>query len=108
MRKFLIAAGIVLSFTACSKNKWDQAISDMEGLKDRMCKCTDKACVDKVEADSDKMMEDFMKKVGKDEKPPKELDEKADKIQDDMRACRKKALGKTDDAAPPAAPATTP
>jgi hypothetical protein len=48
MRNLTIVAGLVLALTGCGKNKFDQAVSDMEGLKDKMCACTDKACADKV------------------------------------------------------------
>ena len=35
MRKFAIVFGMLLAFGACKKDKWDQAISDTKGFKDK-------------------------------------------------------------------------
>ena len=106
MRKFLITAGIVFSFAACSKSKYDDAISGMEKYKDKMCECKDKACTDKVREemrDWQKSMRDKFK--DEDEKNvPKDFIEKVGKIEHDMKECRRKF----DSVPTPEAPPTTP
>lgn len=52
MQKILLVASLVMVFGGC-KDKWDKALSDFEGLKDKMCECKDAACADKVDADLD-------------------------------------------------------
>jgi hypothetical protein len=49
MKKLAVVFGIVFA-TACG-NKADKALSEMEGFKDKMCECKDKACVDSVQSD---------------------------------------------------------
>src|SRR5258708_3057199 len=51
MRNTVIIVGLALGLGACGKDKIDQAISDLEGWKDKMCACKDKACTDDLEKD---------------------------------------------------------
>ncbi len=105
MRNYMLMACVVLAFGACKKDKWEQAVSDMEGFRDKMCACKDqkdpkaqKDCADGVEKsmkDWEKGMED---KFGKDDKPPEKLMERGDKVEKDMRECRK-AIRKAGEAA---------
>lgn len=104
MRKLAITAGLLLAFTACKKNKWDKALSDTEGFKDQMCACKDKACADDVHKKQKEWEKSMMADMGKDEKPPENIMEKAEKIDKEMRDCRHK-FDKDDMAAPPAPPA---
>jgi len=90
MRKLMMAASLVLSLAACgSKGGIDGALDKMESFKNEACKCSDKACTDKV-------MENMMKYMGeaeksmKDAKPSKAQDERADKIMDEMGKCTEK------------------
>lgn len=90
MKKLLLLTVMAMA-SACGGGA-DDLLDKMGSYKNQMCKCTDAACADKVEKD----MRDWMmanKDKFKDIKPTKEQDEKADKIQDEMRACEKKARG---------------
>lgn len=49
MKKLAVMFGIVFA-TACG-NKADKALDEMEGFKNKMCECKDKACVDAVQGD---------------------------------------------------------
>jgi hypothetical protein len=97
MRTILIVASVVVLLGACKKDKWEQAVSDLEGFRDKMCACKDKSgdraarkiCADDVETAMktwDKGMED---KMGKDDKPPEKLMERGDKVQKELRDCKK-------------------
>lgn len=95
MRKFTIAAGLLfgLSLGACGGDKWDSALSEFEGIKNKMCECTDKACTDKVQDDYKAWKTAMKDKVGKDSKPSEAQDKKGRDLKDEMRACRKKFDG---------------
>lgn len=85
MRNLVLVVGLVFLF-AC-KSKTEQAISDMKSLRDKMCDCKDKDCVEKVE-------EEF-KEIGKkyrDEKddPSPETKKQAKEIMGEYRDCRRK------------------
>jgi hypothetical protein len=92
MRKVLLTAFITLSFAACSKSKFDKAMSEESDWKDKMCACSDKDCVDKVQKDYkewDKNMksdfnEDDLKNLSGDQIS------KAMKLEEEMRTCRHK------------------
>jgi hypothetical protein len=90
MRKFAIIAGMMLALGACKKNKWDKAISDTEGFKDQMCACKDKACTEDVHKKYKEWEKGMMSDMGKDEKPPDNIIEKAEKVEKEMRECRNK------------------
>ncbi|MDB4963861.1 MAG: hypothetical protein JWP01_3860 [Myxococcales bacterium] len=89
MKHLLAIVGFVFVVGCGSKGGGDKIISDYTGLKDRMCKCADKACAEKVTADAVEWM-GTMEKEMKNTKPTKEQDEKFDKIDDEMKACAKK------------------
>jgi hypothetical protein len=114
MKKMMIVAGLVLALGAC-KSKMDKALSEGEGIRDRMCACADKACADKVSADY-KAWKSGNKDL-KDEKPSKEQGAKGEEIVAAYRVCAHKLDGAAAPtpttppaATPPAAtpPATTP
>jgi hypothetical protein len=90
MKVLLAIAGFVFIAGCGSKNAGDKIISEFEGLKDRMCKCADKACADKVNEDTTKWMQKLAEGSEKDAKPTKEQDEKFDKLGDELKACAKK------------------
>ncbi len=92
MKNFLAIVGFVFVVGCGGKSGGDKIISDYEGFKDRLCKCADKACADKVQADVATWMEKMATEM-KDTKPTKEQDEKFDKIEDEMEACAKKLGG---------------
>ena|SRR5436190_4853607 len=117
MRKLLLIAGLgVLSLAGfgCKKGgDADKIISEYSGFKDRLCKCADKACADKVTQESEAWMAKQVEAMSK-TKPTKEQDAKFDKIEDEMEACAKKfseaapAEGGAEGATPPAEGATPP
>lgn len=92
MKKILFAVASMALVAGCGGGGADEMLGKMRGFKDQICKCTDKACVEKVEKD---MMEWAMKNMEKmkDIKPTKAQDEAADKIQDEMEKCKDKATG---------------
>jgi hypothetical protein len=90
MRKFAIVAGMLLALGACKKDKWDKALSDSEGFKDQMCACKDKACTEDVHKKYKEWEKGMMGDMGKDEKPPDKVIEKAEKVEKEMRDCRNK------------------
>nr|HEX4318546.1 hypothetical protein [Kofleriaceae bacterium] len=92
MRTWIIAALTVVSLTACGKSKLEKALSDEADYKDKICACTDKDCSDKAYKEykdwdktmQDSMTEDDVKNANKD------LIEKADKVEKDLRECHHK------------------
>ena len=107
----MIVAALVVAAAGCGKkDKLDQAISDFEGWKSKMCACKDAACAEKVHDDY-KKWEDEMEKTMKDMDKDKIDKSKMDKlmsIEHDMKDCRRK-LREPEGATPPApAPAPAP
>jgi hypothetical protein len=106
-----IAAMAVLSFAGCKKKSGaGDAIAKMDGFKNEMCACKDKACADGVDK---KMMDWAAANKPKDGKPlemSKEEKEKSEAITKAMMECRTKAAPPMDPAAtpPPADPAAAP
>src|ERR1700682_2637001 len=102
MRNMMIVAVLLLG--GCKKDKFEQALSDMGGLKDRMCGCADKACADKVNEDFHTFRKDMKEKCSKEEAKdiPKDKEKQAMELQDAYDKCREKFR----DAPPPPAPAT--
>jgi hypothetical protein len=49
MHKVAIAMIFVGLIGACKKTNWDKVTSDMEDLRDKLCGCTDKQCVEDTE-----------------------------------------------------------
>jgi hypothetical protein len=89
-----IAAMAVLSFTGCKKKGGaGEAMAKMEGFKNDMCKCADKACAEKVS----KAMEEWTKSMGeKGEKMMKEMSDedkkKATAIGEELGKCLMKHM----------------
>ena len=111
MKKLTLIASLVLALGACGKkDKLDQAISDFEGWKSKMCACKDAACAEKTHEDY-KKWEDEMEKTMKD-MDEKSMDksklEKLEKIDDEMKDCRRKLRAPDPAPAAPAAPEGTP
>jgi hypothetical protein len=109
MRTFLIAT-LLLGLGACGKGGLE---GDMKGWKDKMCKCTDKACTEKTMEDYrtwQKGKRDAVKDMSKADV------EKLVAIEDELKACRKKyrdeggegAAAPTEKPAEGAAPAAPP
>lgn len=106
MRNFTIVAGLVLALTGCGKNKFDQAVSEMESLKDRMCACSDKACADKVSDDYKEWRKSMKEKFTKedDKNASEEQTRRAKDADKAFHECRSK-LKDSGDKADPAKPA---
>lgn len=93
MRKLSIVAGLVLALAACGKkDKLDQAISDFEGWKSKMCACKDAACAEKTFEDYKKWEDKMEKDMGDmdKEKIDKSKLEKLEAIDKEMKGCRRK------------------
>ena len=101
MKKILFVVSMLGLAVGCGGNVGDEILGKMESTKKAVCACKELACAEKAEADFEKFIMGKMKDA-KDFKPSKAQDEKADKLQDEMRACKKKL---EEAAAPPAAPA---
>lgn len=105
MKKILFAVTSLALVTGsgCGGGGADEMLGKMRSFKDKMCKCTDKACVEGVEKE---MMEWAMKNMEKMQKIAKSAtkaqEEAADKIDDEMDKCKEKAEGAG--APPPATP----
>jgi hypothetical protein len=110
MRKLSIIAVLVFAaFAGCGKkDKLDQAISDFEGWKSKMCACKDAACAEKTHEDYKKWEDEMEKSMGdmdKDKIDKSKL-EKLEKIEGEMKDCRRKL--RAPDPAPPAPAGDTP
>ncbi len=90
MRNIILVAGLSLALAACGKSKWDKALSAMEDAKDKVCKCADKKCAEDAQKELFEKLEPMMKDSDKDDKPPKDVDEKGDKLMKEMQDCEKK------------------
>jgi hypothetical protein len=95
MRNFMMAACVVVAFGACGKNKFEQAASDTEGFRDKMCACKDKGdkaaqkeCAKAVAADMEEWEKSMSEKF-KNEKdePPDEIKDRAKKARKEGREC---------------------
>ena len=99
----IIAVSLLLGLGACG-NKFDKAISEAEGFKDKMCACKDKDCAEKVDADFKSWNKEMKEKFGKDDKPNEDQMKKVMEVQKAYRECERKAEGET----PPGAAVDTP
>jgi hypothetical protein len=93
MRNFSIASVLFMALTACGGG--GNVGNEVQGWADKVCKCADKACVDKTydeyrtwrkgkKAEMKEMSKEDRQKFKESEGP------KIDKAEDEMRACRKK------------------
>lgn len=88
----LFATGLVFAL-GCKKDPLDKAVEGLESWKSKMCACKDKACADKVHEEYKKWENDVLEPSikGMDEKSmDKGKMEKADKADDERKACRRK------------------
>jgi hypothetical protein len=69
--------------------KIDAMLVKMGGFKDKVCACKDKPCLEAVDKEMTAWMAEAAKGLA-DAKPTKDQDEKADKLQADMKACASK------------------
>ena len=100
----VIAALSLLSFAGCKKSGGgSNAIAKMGEFRDQMCKCTDKACADKVAEAMTKWTQEFAKEGGGDKaaKPSEEDTKKTTQIMTEYTACQGKLMQA---AAPPPPP----
>ncbi len=100
MKKILIAVAMLGLAGGCGGSAADDLLGKMKGIKNKTCACKDMACVEKVEKEG---MEWMMKNADKfkNVKPSKSQDAEADKLDDEMDACKAK-LKPPEPAAPPA------
>ncbi len=73
-----------------ARDKWEQALADTEGFRDQMCMCKDVACTNAVHQQYKDWEKRMMATVGKDEKPPDAIIDRAEKVEKEMRDCRKR------------------
>jgi hypothetical protein len=115
-----LAAVSLMSFAGCKKKPGGgDSLAKMTEFKDQMCKCADKACADKVNADYMKWGEEMKKEMGEAKEPPKMSEEETKKQTEVAMAystCMQKQMTPAmtpppaggdkpaDPAAPPAAP----
>lgn len=94
MRNFIIVASALVGlagFSGCGKkDKFDEVLGEMGTIKDKMCACTDKACVDKVQDEWKAYRKSMKDKMDKDAKPSEAQDKKGRELDDAMRTCRHK------------------
>jgi hypothetical protein len=102
-----LAAASLFTVGACKKKGGAaEAVEKMGQLKDAMCKCTDKACAEKVQADYlayGKTMEGK-----KEEKPDQAAIDKLMGLAGEYMKCYEKATGAGGEATPPAAGSAAP
>lgn len=70
----------------------EEILAKMSSFKDVVCKCKDKACLEKAEKEMMEWMMSHMESF-KDIRPTKAQDEAADKIEDDVDACKERING---------------
>jgi hypothetical protein len=103
MKKILVAfTSLALAAgTGCGGGGAEELLGKMRSFKDKMCKCTDKACAEGVQKE---MMEWGLKNMEKIEKQMKSAtkaqQEAGEKLDDEMDKCKEKAMGTGE--APPA------
>ena len=89
----MFAVGIALAIGCGGNDPMDKAISGLSDWKSKMCACKDKACADKVHEDYKKWENDVLEPMFKGKKEsdmPKDKMEKAEKLDDERKECRRK------------------
>ena len=107
MKKISIAflAAMSIASFGCKKKGGGDALAKMTEFKDKMCKCADKACTDKVTEEMTKWGQDMAKEAGDKPAAPSEDDaKKLASITEEMTKCMTKAMM----AGAPTPPAPTP
>ncbi len=84
-----LAAMSLMSFGGCKKKGGADAIAKLGEFKDAMCKCTDKACAEKVSGELTKWSQEHKEKPKMSEAEDKAATETALKMAD----CQQKAMG---------------
>ncbi len=81
----------------CKGIQLDDVLGQMTEFKDRMCSCRDKACVDKVEEDETRRMQELAKAMSnkRDQKPDDAMMKKMVDIGMAKMECKMKASGST-------------
>jgi hypothetical protein len=91
-----LAAASLFTVSACKKKGGGdagEAMAKMSEFSDSMCKCTDKACADKVQADMTKWSTDMAAKGGKkEEKPDEATMKKMTEVGQKYAECMTKAM----------------
>jgi len=88
-----LAAAALTSFGCKKKGGGGDMMGKMTELKDAMCKCTDKACADKVQADMTKWSTENAKTAGdKAEKPDEKTMAEMTKVGEQYGTCMAKAM----------------
>ena len=103
----VLAALSLLSFAGCKKKGGASDVAAKMGeFRDQMCKCTDKACADKVTESMAKWTQDNAKEGAKEAAKPSEEDmKKMTAISEEYSKCMQKVMTAsmpTPPAAPPA------
>jgi hypothetical protein len=92
MRNLIVIVALVAG--GCGKGgKIDQAISEASSFKDQMCKCADKECAEKVNAEYEKAGEKYKDSFTEEDVKniPKDKMEAMEKVEKEYRDCRRKA-----------------
>lgn len=98
-----LAAISLMSFSACKKKGGSgDMLAKLEDYKNQMCKCTDKACADKVMEDMTKWGTESAKTMDKDAKPSEDEMKKSQAISEELSKCMMKVSMPA--TPPPAAP----
>jgi hypothetical protein len=102
----VLAALSLLSFAGCKKKGGSDVAAKMGEFRDQMCKCTDKACADKVMESMTKWTQEAAKEGGDKEaaKPNEEDMKKMQTISEEYTKCMQKVMTASMPP-PPAAPA---
>jgi hypothetical protein len=93
MRTAMIVACVV-SVLGCSKSKIDQALGELGDLKDKMCKCEDRECAEKVHDEYNRLGDKYRDLFEKDKDVPKDKLDKADELGKELKKCRREAKRK--------------
>jgi hypothetical protein len=90
-RTILIAASLLAGPAACGGNDgYDQVLRELEGFKNRMCACVDRACTDKVQDDWRAFRKTMKDKLGNGSKPSEAQNKRGRVLDEEMRVCRNK------------------
>jgi hypothetical protein len=95
MRKASSGLGVVMLLVACggkSKDKFDDALVEMDALATRMCTCADTDCRIKVQADMLAFRKGLKDRFGKD-KASEAQEKRGRGIEDKLRGCRTRGAG---------------
>jgi hypothetical protein len=90
----MLAALALLSLGGCKKKGGgsDDTTAKLGEFKDRMCKCADKACADKVTDDMTKWGQEAAKTMESDVKPNEDDAKKRQAINEDLIKCQQKLI----------------